>query len=192
MFVGASPDPASMLAGPESPSSRATVKTPAPTTAAAAHAAPNNFTPRRLVGVRFAFIAKSLRAHRKVDWTASVSSLIYVPVTLFLGTCWGLANRERRGLDYPPPPGHGGPMPQDAVTPMWAPPPPPPSFWAPWLPVVWHTELNAWSVWWTAVSRRCNHLNGAVALPSQGEGSAFSPRSTAPALMTRRRWRAPL
>ena len=34
-------------------------------------------------------------------------------------------------------------MPQDAVTPMWPPPPPPPSFWAPWLPVVWHTELNA-------------------------------------------------
>jgi len=46
-------------------------------------------------------------------------------------------------------------MPQDAVTPMWPLPPPPPSFWAPWLPVVWHTELNAWSVWWTAVSRRC-------------------------------------
>ena len=39
-------------------------------------------------------------------------------------------------------------MPQDAVTPMWPPPAPPPSFWAPWLPVVWHTELNAWSVWW--------------------------------------------
>jgi hypothetical protein len=29
---------------------------------------------------------------------------------------------------------------------MWSPPAPPPSFWAPWLPVVWHTELNAWGV----------------------------------------------
>jgi len=39
-------------------------------------------------------------------------------------------------------------MPQDAVAPMWAPPVPPPSFWALWLPVVWHTELNACGVWW--------------------------------------------
>jgi hypothetical protein len=55
-FVGASPDPASMLACPEPLSSRTTVKTPAPTIAAAAHAAPANFTPRRLVVVRFVFI----------------------------------------------------------------------------------------------------------------------------------------
>jgi hypothetical protein len=52
------------------------------------------------------------------------------------------------GRDFMPPPGHGGPMPQDAVVPMWAPPAPPPPFWAPWLPVVWNTELNAWGVWW--------------------------------------------
>lgn len=52
------------------------------------------------------------------------------------------------GLDYAPPPGHGGPMPLDAVAPMWAPPAPPPPFWAPSLPVVWNTELNAWGVWW--------------------------------------------
>lgn len=32
------------------------------------------------------------------------------------------------GLDYAPPPGHGGPMPLDAVAPMWAPPAPPPPF----------------------------------------------------------------
>lgn len=52
------------------------------------------------------------------------------------------------GRGFMPPPGHGGPMPQDAVVPMWAPPAPPPPFWAPWLPVVWNTELNAWGVWW--------------------------------------------
>lgn len=50
----------------------------------------------------------------------------------------------------PWPPGHGGPMPQDAVVPMWAPPAPPPPFWAPWLPVVWNTEINAWGVWWNS------------------------------------------
>jgi hypothetical protein len=21
-------------------------------------------------------------------------------------------------------------------------------FWAPWLPVVWNAEFNAWGVWW--------------------------------------------
>ena len=52
------------------------------------------------------------------------------------------------GRDFMPPPGHAGPMPQDAVAPMWAPPAPPPPFWAPWLPVVWNTELRAWGVWW--------------------------------------------
>jgi hypothetical protein len=50
--------------------------------------------------------------------------------------------------DYTPPPGHSGPMPQDAVVPVWAPPAPPPPIWAPWLPVVWNTELNAWGVYW--------------------------------------------
>ena len=52
------------------------------------------------------------------------------------------------GQGYLAPPGHTGPMPQDAVVPVWAPPAPPPPFWAPWLPVVWNTELNAWGVWW--------------------------------------------
>lgn len=48
------------------------------------------------------------------------------------------------GQGYLPPPGH-----RDAlVVPMWAPPAPPPPFWAPWLPVEWNTELNAWGVWW--------------------------------------------
>ncbi|WP_101948927.1 hypothetical protein [Mycobacterium sp. 3519A] len=50
--------------------------------------------------------------------------------------------------DVVPPQGHDGPLPQDAVVPMWAPPAPPPPFWAPWLPVVWNTDLNAWGVWW--------------------------------------------
>lgn len=52
------------------------------------------------------------------------------------------------GRDFVPPPGHEGPMPEDAVVPMWAPPAPPPPFWAPWLPVVWNPDLNAWGVWW--------------------------------------------
>src|SRR5258705_10209034 len=57
-------------------------------------------------------------------------------------------NPAPAGHDLLPPPGHGGPMPQDAVVPMWAPPAPPPPIWAPWQPVVWNTELNAWGVWW--------------------------------------------
>jgi hypothetical protein len=85
VFVGASPDPASVLVWVASLLSRATVKTPAPTTAAAAHAAPINFTPRRLVGVRFVFIFGSLRAFRRDHWIASVSSLIYASVTVFAG-----------------------------------------------------------------------------------------------------------
>jgi hypothetical protein len=52
------------------------------------------------------------------------------------------------GRGFVPPPGHDGPIPQDAVVPMWAPPAPPPPFWAPWLPVVWNTDVNAWGVWW--------------------------------------------
>jgi hypothetical protein len=59
----------------------------------------------------------------------------------------GPGNPAPPGLNYLPPPGHGGPMP-NAVAPMWAPPPPPPPFWAPWLPVEWNWELNAWGVWW--------------------------------------------
>jgi hypothetical protein len=58
------------------------------------------------------------------------------------------ANVGAPGRDYLPPQGHSGPMPADAVVPVWAPPQPPPPFWAPWLPVVWNTELNAWGVWW--------------------------------------------
>jgi hypothetical protein len=52
------------------------------------------------------------------------------------------------GHDFQPPPGHGGPIPHDTVVPVWAPPAPPPPFWAPWLPVVWNAEINAWGVWW--------------------------------------------
>jgi hypothetical protein len=50
VLVGASPDPANVLVcrGPSSP--KATVRTPAPITAAEAQATPTNFT-RRLVGV---------------------------------------------------------------------------------------------------------------------------------------------
>jgi hypothetical protein len=43
-----------------------------------------------------------------------------------------------------PPPGHIAAPPP----PYWAPPPPPPPYWAPWLPVEWNWELNAWGVWW--------------------------------------------
>jgi hypothetical protein len=51
------------------------------------------------------------------------------------------------GPGTPAPPGHGGPM-SNAAAPMWAPPAPPPPYWAPWLPVEWNWELNAWGVWW--------------------------------------------
>lgn len=65
------------------------------------------------------------------------------------------------GLNYLPPPGHGGPMPQDriflpevpgwvltpVVAPEWAPPLPELPDWADDLTVVWNPELNAWGVW---------------------------------------------
>jgi len=47
----------------------------------------------------------------------------------------------QRGL---PPPGHRDDF---VVVPVWAPPAPPPPFWAPWLPVVWNAEFNAWGVY---------------------------------------------
>jgi hypothetical protein len=43
-----------------------------------------------------------------------------------------------------PPPGHRN----DFIVPVWAPPAPPPPYWAPWLPVEWNAEVNAWGVWW--------------------------------------------
>jgi hypothetical protein len=43
-----------------------------------------------------------------------------------------------------PPPGHR----DDFVVPVWAPPAPPPPYWAPWLPVEWNADFNAWGVWW--------------------------------------------
>ena len=58
------------------------------------------------------------------------------------------------GRDFLPPPGRSGPVPPDAVVPMWAPPAPPPPWWAPWLPVVWNTDLNAWGVWWNGTFQR--------------------------------------
>ena len=45
------------------------------------------------------------------------------------------------GHDGLPPPGHR----DGVVVPIGVPPAPP--FWAPWLPVVWNAELNAWGVW---------------------------------------------
>jgi hypothetical protein len=65
------------------------------------------------------------------------------------------------GLGYLPPPGHGGPMPQDRVafpsTPSWvispveppagAPAQPAVPSWATGLPVVWSPDLNTWGVW---------------------------------------------
>lgn len=65
------------------------------------------------------------------------------------------------GHGFLPPPGHGGPLPQDRVpftaTPAWVqapvtPPtgtPPAPSApdWATGMPVVWDPELSAWGVW---------------------------------------------
>ncbi|MFG1929201.1 hypothetical protein ACGFK1_00890 [Mycobacterium sp. NPDC048908] len=63
----------------------------------------------------------------------------------------GMAQADPPQPTPPPPvpvPGHDGPIPQDAVVPMWAPPAPPPPFWAPWLPVVWNTDLSTWGVWW--------------------------------------------
>ena len=60
---------------PEPSSSSSHGQGTAPTTAAAAHAAPTNFTPRRPVGVGFVFMSGSLRAHRGIYWIASVSSL---------------------------------------------------------------------------------------------------------------------
>lgn len=44
-----------------------------------------------------------------------------------------------------PPPGHRDDY---GVVPMWAPPAPPPPYWAPWLPVEWNWDLEAWGVWW--------------------------------------------
>jgi hypothetical protein len=57
----------------------------------------------------------------------------------------GPGNPYPPGQNYAPPPGHGGP---ESVAPMWAPSAPPPPYWAPWLPVEWNWEMNAWGVWW--------------------------------------------
>ncbi len=53
------------------------------------------------------------------------------------------------GPGTPWPPGHGGPMPQSyrGDVPDWAPPAPPPPYWAPWLPVEWNWDFNAWGVY---------------------------------------------
>lgn len=65
------------------------------------------------------------------------------------------------GLGYLPPPGHGGPMPQDSIalpeTPSWvitpvAPPEDAPlqpelPDWAEGLTVVWNPDLEVWGVW---------------------------------------------
>lgn len=65
------------------------------------------------------------------------------------------------GLGYLPPPGHGGPMPQDTIvlpeTPSWvitpvlppegAPLQPELPDWAEGLSVVWNPDLEAWGVW---------------------------------------------
>ena len=65
------------------------------------------------------------------------------------------------GQGFLPPPGHGGPMPQDRIpfpsTPSWvtmpvlpplgAPPQPTLPDWATGLPVFWDPDLAAWGVW---------------------------------------------
>jgi hypothetical protein len=65
------------------------------------------------------------------------------------------------GLGYLPPPGHGGPMPQDRIPfaapppwvlmpvlpPMGTPPAPPLPDWAIGLPVFWNPDIGAWGVW---------------------------------------------
>lgn len=65
------------------------------------------------------------------------------------------------GLGYLPPPGHGGPMPEDRIelpeTPSWvttpveppedAPSAPDTPAWAAGLPVVWNPDLGTWGVW---------------------------------------------
>jgi hypothetical protein len=65
------------------------------------------------------------------------------------------------GLGYLPPPGHGGPTPQDRIefqtTPTWvttpivppedAPPQPELPDWATGMQVVWNPDLGVWGVW---------------------------------------------
>lgn len=65
------------------------------------------------------------------------------------------------GHGYLPPPGHGGPLPQDRIpftaTPAWVvvpvvppmgtPPAPPLPDWAAGLQVVWDPDLGTWGVW---------------------------------------------
>lgn len=65
------------------------------------------------------------------------------------------------GLGYLPPPGQGGPMPQDVIllpeVPAWvttpvlppegAPVQPEPPEWAVDLPIVWNPDLAVWGVW---------------------------------------------
>lgn len=70
------------------------------------------------------------------------------PTTTINGPSVGVAPGNPPGQDFLPPQGHSGPMPPDMVAPPWAPPAPPPPAWAPWLPVVWNSDLQAWGVWW--------------------------------------------
>lgn len=63
------------------------------------------------------------------------------------------------GRNFLPPPGHGGPMPQDRIEfsappwwldlipPLGIPPQPPLPDWADGLKVVWNPEIGAWGVW---------------------------------------------
>ncbi len=95
----------------------------------------------------------------KLKRTTATAALVGAMSIASAGFGAGLANADPPGpppppwpappgRDFLPPPGHSGPLPRDAVVPVWAPPAPPPPFWAPWLPVVWNTDLNAWGVWW--------------------------------------------
>lgn len=78
-----------------------------------------------------------------------------------LGIGAGVANGDPKwpGPPWPPVPGPGvnigapgHPLPPGhrprVVVPVWAPAPPPPPHWAPWLPVEWNSEVNAWGVQW--------------------------------------------
>ncbi|BBY76538.1 hypothetical protein MPRF_34370 [Mycolicibacterium parafortuitum] len=73
----------------------------------------------------------------------------------------GPGNPAPPGLGHLPPPGHGGPMPQNRIllpaVPAWvvtpvvppldAPPRPDVPDWADGLSIVWNPDLSAWGVW---------------------------------------------
>ena len=59
----------------------------------------------------------------------------------------GPGNPFPPGQGYMPPPGHTGPTPKTRSSRLGS-AGAAATVWAPWLPVVWNTELKAWGVWW--------------------------------------------